>query len=154
MALTDLIRKRATGQNASAIHAIPAIREGRGGSKIAGIAAIAVARPKDGETDAGKIAGIAGIALARPNAAEVGILEKLRLFRFDLVAQDIEGGYPAVRLDRVNNMAWEFMQADGMAFSDALHLAAQVVAECDVAASEQAYEDVRALWRRLTRNLD
>jgi len=35
-----------------------------------------------------------------------------------------------------------------------LHLAAQVGVECDVAASEAAYEDVRALWRRLTRNLD
>lgn len=133
MALTDLIRKRAAGQNASAIHAIPAIREGMGGSKIAGIARIAV---------------------ANPHAAEVGILEKLRLFRFDLVAQDIEDGYPAVRLERVNNMAWEFMQADGMEFSAALHLAAQIVAECDVAASEAAYEDVRALWRTLTRNLD
>jgi hypothetical protein len=133
MALTDLIRKRAAGQNASAIFAIPAIRGGMGG---------------------GKIAGIAGIAVAKPEATKDRILEKLKLFRFDLVAHDIEGGYPAANLERVNNMAWEFMQADGMAFSDALHLAAQVVVECDVAASEAAYEDVRALWRRLTRNLD
>lgn len=38
MALTDLIRKKAAGQSASAIHAIPAIpaiREGRAGSRIA-----------------------------------------------------------------------------------------------------------------------
>lgn len=81
------------------------------------------------------------------------ILEKLRLFRFDLVAHDIEDGYPVDDLERVNNMAWEFLQVDAMAFSDALHLAAQIVTEC-VAASEAAYEDVRALWRRLTRNLD
>lgn len=133
MALTDLIRKRATGQNASAIHAISAIREGREGSKIAGIARIAV---------------------ANPNAAEVGILEKLRLFRFDLVARDIADGYPTVSLERVNNMAWEFMQVDGMAFSAALDLAVQIVTECNVAASEAAYEDVQALWLSLTRNLD
>lgn len=38
MALTDLIRKKATSQSANAIHAIPAISEGRAGSKIAKIA--------------------------------------------------------------------------------------------------------------------
>lgn len=133
MALTDLIRKRAAGKSANAIAANPA-------------------NPKGRET--GKLAGLARLALANPNAEKGGILEKLRLFRFDLVARDIEDGYPAVSLERVNNMAWEFMQADGMAFSAALHLAAQIVAECDVTASEAAYEDVRALWRRLTRNLD
>lgn len=133
MALTDLIRKRAADKSANAIAANSA-------------------NPKGRET--GKLAGLARLALANPKQAESGILEKLRLFCFDLVAHDIEGGYPAANLERVNNMAWEFMQADGMAFSDALHLAAQVVAECDVAASESAYEDVRALWRRLTRNLD
>lgn len=82
------------------------------------------------------------------------ILEKLRLFRFDLVAHDIEDGYPAEDLARVNNMVWEFMQVDSMAFSAALRLAAQILIECDVATSETAYEDVRALWHRLTRNLD
>lgn len=133
MALTDLIRKKSTSHNASAIHAIPATREGRGSSKIA---------------------KIASIAIAKPDVAKDCILEKLRLFRFDLVARDIEDGYPAVSPERVNNMAWEFMQVDGMAFSAALHLAAQIVTECNVAASESAYEDVRALWRRLTRNLD
>jgi hypothetical protein len=103
---------------------------------------------------ASEIAGIARIAVANPNAAEIGILEKLRQFRFDLVAHDIKGSYSPVSLDRVNNMAWEFMHVDGMEFSTALHLAAQIVAECDVAASEAAYEDVRSIWRRLTRNLD
>jgi hypothetical protein len=133
MALTDLIRKKSTGKSASAIAAIPAIRE---------------------ERIASKIAGIARIAVANPNAAEVGILEKLRQFRFDLVAHDIEEGYSADDLERVNNLAWEFMQVDGMEFSAAIHLAAQIVAECNVAASERAYEDVQALWRKLTRNLD
>lgn len=133
MALTDLIRKRGAGKSATAIPAIPAIPSGM---------------------VAGKIAGIARIAIAKPNAAEVSILEKLRQFRFDLLNRDIEGGYSAADLERANNMAWEFMQVDGMEFSVAVHLAAQIVAECDVAASEAAYEDVRALWPRLTRNLD
>lgn len=133
MALTDLIRKKATGQSASAIHAIPAIREDSVGSKIAEIASIAV---------------------AKLDVNKDRILEKLRLFRFDLVAHDIEDGYPADDLARVNNLAWEFMQVDSMAFSAALHLAAQIVAECDVAASKSAYENVRALWSRVARDLD
>lgn len=133
MALTDLIRKRSAGKSANANFANSANREGR---------------------TVGELAGLARLALANPNAAEAGVLDKLRLFRFDLVVRDIEDGYPAVSLDRLNNMAWEFMQVDGMEFSAALHLAAQIVTECDVVASEMAYEDVRALWRRLTRNLD
>lgn len=140
MPLVDLIRKRATGAEAKANWAIQANHGNDGGLKLARLAPIALAPTTNG-------------GLAKPEAKE-NILDLLRLFRFDLMAHDIEGGYPAANLERVNNMAWEFMQADGMAFSDALHLAAQVVAECDVAASEAAYEDVRALWRRLTRNLD
>lgn len=133
MALTDLIRKKSAGKSASAIAAIPAIREGRVASKIAAIARIAV---------------------ANPNAEEVGILEELRQFRFDLVDHDIEEGYSTTDLDNVNNLAWEFIRVDGMEFSTAIHLAAHIVAECHVATSERAYKDVRGLWRRLTRNLD
>jgi hypothetical protein len=99
MALTDLIRKKASGQSASAIHAIPAIRKGGAGSKIA---------------------KIASIAIAKPDVTKDRILEKLRLFRFDLVVHDIEGGYPVDELERVYNMAWEFMQVDGMAYFAAL----------------------------------
>ena len=133
MALTDLIRKRGSGKSASAISAIPDIPTGMVASKIAGIALIAV---------------------ANPNVAEVGILEKLLEFRLDLVSRDLEEGYPLADLERANNMAWEFMQVDGMEFSVAIHLASQIVAVCDVAASEAAYEDVRTLWRRLTCNFN
>ena len=133
MTLIDLIRKKGVGQTASAIPANPAIRGGRKASKIA---------------------KIAPVAIAEPNATGDRILEKLSLFRFDLLARDIEDRYPAASLDRINNMAWEFMRVDGMEFHAAVHLAGQIVNECDVVASEAAYEDVRTLWRRLTRNLD
>ncbi len=76
--------------------------------------------------------------------------EVLRQFRFDLVAADIEAGYPASDIDRVNNMAWEFMKADGMTFAEAIHEAAKRVVDCDTMPCEAAYEDVRELWRRIT----
>ncbi len=140
MALVDLIRKRATGSEAKANWAIQANHGNDGDLKLARLAPIALAPTTNG-------------VLAKLQAKE-NVLDLLRLFRFDLVTHDIKGGYSGDELERVNNMAWEFMQVNGMAFSDALHLAAQIATECDVAASEAAYEDVRALWRRLTRNLD
>ena len=74
--------------------------------------------------------------------------EELRQFRFDL----IEGTEDAMQeIDRVNNMAWEFIKADGMPFAEAIKLAAEIVVSCEVSACETAYEDVQALWRRLTR---
>lgn len=74
-------------------------------------------------------------------------LEVLRQFRFDL----IEGKENALQeIDRVNNMAWEFMKVDGLLFNEAIKLAAEIVVSCDVSASEAAYEDVQALWKRLT----
>ncbi|MBS0308493.1 MAG: hypothetical protein JSS58_05940 [Proteobacteria bacterium] len=76
-------------------------------------------------------------------------LEKLALFRFDLIRADIEAGYPASDLHRVNNMAWEFMQTDGMAFEDAIRMAADIVATTQAAACEAAYVDVMALFDRL-----
>ncbi len=47
-------------------------------------------------------------------------------------------------------MAWEFMKVDEMAFADAIRLAAERVVSCEVSACEAAYEDVQALWRRLS----
>ena len=74
-------------------------------------------------------------------------LEALRQFRFDL----IEGTSDSVQeIDRVNNMAWEFMKVDEMAFADAIRRAAEIVVSCEVSACEAAYEDVQALWGRLS----
>jgi hypothetical protein len=140
MALVDLIRKRATGAEAKANWAIEANHGDDGDLTLARLAPIALA-PTTNDV------------LAKPQARE-NVLDLLRLFRFDLVAHDIEDGYPVDDLERVNNMAWEFMQVDGMKFSEALHLAAEIVTERDVVVSEAAYEDVRALWLKVTRNLD
>ena len=140
MALVALIRKRAIGTGAKANWAIQANHRDAGDLKLARLAPLALAPSTTG-------------GLAKPQARE-NVLDLLRLFRFKLVAHDTKGGYSVDELERVNNMAWEFMQVDSMAFSAALHLAAQVVTKCNVAASEAAYEDVRALWLRLTRNHD
>lgn len=53
MTLTALIRKRSTGNLATAIRAIPAIPEGGTGGTVAKIATIAVANSPDGQTDEG-----------------------------------------------------------------------------------------------------
>jgi hypothetical protein len=74
-------------------------------------------------------------------------LEALDQFRFDLVQQEIDAGHPVDELHRVNNMAWEFMQADGMAFDEAIKLAGEVVADCQIAACEAAYADVMKLFK-------
>ena len=74
--------------------------------------------------------------------------DALALFRFDLVQQEIEDGHPAEELHRVNNMAWEFMQADGMAFDEAITKAAEIVAKCAAVECEAAYADVMALFKK------
>ena len=74
-------------------------------------------------------------------------LEALRQFRFDL----IEGTADLVQeIERVNNMAWEFMKVDEMVFADAIRRAAEIVVSSEVSACETAYEDVQALWHRLS----
>jgi len=71
------------------------------------------------------------------------------LFRFDLMQDEIAAGQSDDELQRVNNMAWEFMQADGMAFDEAITLAAKIVIDGQKAACEAAYTDVMALFKRL-----
>ncbi len=69
-------------------------------------------------------------------------LHQLEFFRFDEFSDTLE-------TERINNMAWEFMQADGMNYADAIRVASEIAAHCRVAACEAAYENVRALWERL-----
>ncbi len=59
---------------------------------------------------------------------------------------EIDAGETVGELYRANNMAWEFMQADGMAFEDAIRLAAEIVVSGQVAACEAAYADVMAIF--------
>jgi len=80
------------------------------------------------------------------------IAESLAQFRFDLVQEDMGAGIPCEEIHRINNMAWEFMQVDGMGFDAAIKLAAQIVVHGQVTACEAAYVDVMALFKRLQTN--
>jgi hypothetical protein len=80
------------------------------------------------------------------------LLSKLGLFRFDLVAQEIDADFDQSGLTTVNNMAWEFMKIDGLSFDVAINLAAEIVVHCGITACEAAYEDVQTLWKKLKRS--
>jgi hypothetical protein len=81
----------------------------------------------------------------------LSIAEQLALFRFDLVQKDIDSGHPSDEIHRTNNMAWEFMQADGMRFSDAMKIAIEIVISLQVADCEAAYIDPMELINRVTK---
>ena len=72
--------------------------------------------------------------------------EALTLFCFDNVQAGIDADYSASDLRRVNNMAWEFMQADGMGFDEAISVAANIVAGTQIAVCEAGYVDVMTLF--------
>ena len=134
MALSDLIRKPSGEWPRVSATAISATSATKQGLKIAQIAQIAVAKPTKHES--------ASVA----TYAQDSIAVALRQFRFDL----IEGTADSVQeIDRVNNMAWEFMKVDDLPFTEAIRLAAEIVVSCEVRSGEAAYEDVQALWRRL-----
>ncbi len=79
------------------------------------------------------------------------LIEELTQFRFDLVRKEIDSGYSASELHRANNMAWDFMQVDGMTFQDAIKKAAEIVTNTQMAACEAAYVDVMALFERISK---
>jgi len=78
------------------------------------------------------------------------ITKLLDQFQFDLIPDEIESGCSANDVNRLNNMAWEFMQVDGLSFTEAIRLAAEIVIDGRVAACESAYVDVRDLFMRLS----
>lgn len=45
------------------------------------------------------------------------------------------------------------MKVDGLPFNEAIRMAAEIVVSCDVSACEAAYEDVQALWIRLSEKI-
>ena len=133
MALSDLIRKPSGEWPRVSATAISATSATKQGLKIAQIAQIAVAKPTKHES--------ASVA----TYAQDSIAVALRQFRFDL----IEGTADSVQeIDRVNNMAWEFMKVDDLPFTEAIRLAAEIVVSCEAKTCEAAYEAVQALWRR------
>ena len=81
----------------------------------------------------------------KPHKAEI-IRHMLGQFCLDDCAADPE---PEL-IDRINNMAWEFMQHDGMEFDEAIRTAAEIVATCAAAVCEASYKDVQALWKRMS----
>ena len=118
-------------------------------------AAIPAISANDAYVEAPTIAKIAGIALAKPTKpesasvatyAQDSIAVALRQFRFDLIEGTADS---AQEIDRVNNLAWEFMKVDDLPFTEAIRLAVEIVVSCAVRSGEAAYEDVQALWRRL-----
>ena len=77
---------------------------------------------------------------------EAKVLRQLAQFRIDDCLDD-----PELHLiDRINNMAYCFMETDGMAFESAIALAAEITVHCSVAHCEASYVNVRELWLRLT----
>lgn len=81
----------------------------------------------------------------KPHKQEI-IRHLLDQFQFELIEQDANPS----ELHRINNMAWEFMQSDGMAFSAAIKTAAEIVAHTCAAKCEAAYLDVFKLWEKTT----
>ena len=75
--------------------------------------------------------------------------DTLAQFQFDRIEAEIGAGHPAVELLRVNNMAWEFMQVDGLDFNTAIRMAAEICVACPPAPGEVAYADVRSLWQKI-----
>lgn len=79
------------------------------------------------------------------------ISDVLQLFRLDLVQQEIEGGYPADELRRVNNIAWRLMTAQGFGFDEAIKAAAEWVISSPAHQDEAAMIDVMELFKGLMR---
>ena len=147
MPLADLMKK---GFLTSAT-ATPATFATHGGNNRRTVATVAVANSSKFRFTMPSVATVAGVAVAKPqNLKSEYVLQSLAQFEFDLMQAEIDAGYPVEELNRVNNMAWEFMQVDRMTFNMAIKLAAEIVVHGQVTACESAYEDVQALWRKVT----
>jgi hypothetical protein len=153
MALADLMKKGFL-TSATATVATPAPQ---GRAKILNVAVVGENNCKI-KLYKPPVAGVAEIAVAKtPNdegadlavKQNLALLNKLTLFHFDLVQQEITNGCPPDELHRIKNMAWEFMQFGDMAFDEAITLAGNIVAHGQVAACEAAYTNVRELFERL-----
>lgn len=82
-------------------------------------------------------------------AHEVDIADVSALFRFDLVQADINAGYPADELRRVNNLTWRLMTTKGFEFVEALTAAAEWVAFNPPHSDEKTFVDVQLLFNRM-----
>jgi hypothetical protein len=130
MALADLM-KRGFLISATATVATPATNKLLPASTVATAADVAVAKHNAKITEKEKLA------------------KMLSAFRFDLLQKECDEGYPAAEMHRVNDMAYEFMQADGIPFEHAIRLAAEIVANLNVAACEAGYTKVFKLFNKI-----
>lgn len=80
---------------------------------------------------------------------KVDTAEVHSLFRFDLVQEEIEAGFPEFELRRVNNIAWRLITARGYMFDEAITAAAQWVAGNPPHRDEATFIDVMALFERI-----
>lgn len=81
-------------------------------------------------------------------------LKDLEPFRFDLVEIEILRGADAAELDRVNNLAFEIIQADRLPFAEAMRIAAEITVSTPPAECEAAYLNTRRTWNALTLKKD
>ncbi len=84
----------------------------------------------------------------RPDASDERgkLLSKLTPF---FIEKAEDGMFTTLHSERINNMAWEFMESDGMAFQEAIRLAAEITSMCPIALCEASYAGVSTLWNRL-----
>jgi hypothetical protein len=65
------------------------------------------------------------------------------------VQSDIDSGYPADDLHRVNNIAWRLMTTRGYLFDEAITAAALWVSDNPAHADETTFIDVMALFKEI-----
>jgi len=151
MALADLMKKGFL-TSATATPATPATHGTSYRPTVATVAGVAVAKPTNAKITSTQAPANDGAGLRQTSTTTQSHRQlnsdTLALFRFDLVQRDIEDGYPAEELTRVNNMAWEFMRVDGMGFDEAIRAAAEIVAHTQIAACEAAYADVMVMFSK------
>lgn len=97
------------------------------------------------------VATVAGVAVAKAQNSKSGSnAETLLQFRFDLVQQEIDAGYPLDELKRANNITWRLITAHGFQFHEAMMAAAQWVVDNPPHHDEAAFVDVMALFKGMS----
>lgn len=92
----------------------------------------------------------AALPIIRENKAAIIRYMQYEAFRQQLEPFRLDDTPDTPETERINNMAWEFMQEDGMPYAEAIRQAAEIAAKCYAAPCEAAYESVMELWKRIT----
>jgi hypothetical protein len=149
MALADLMKKGFL-TSATATPATPATHRRGNQITVASVATVAVANTEKIRSTTPTVATVAGVAVAKPPKLKAVIdAASFAQFRFDLVQSDIDSGYPADDLHRVNNIAWRLMTTRGYLFDEAITAAALWVSDNPAHADETTFIDVMALFKEI-----